>query len=640
VKPLSLGLRALLSALVPTALVAVLLAGIFLFGRVADLEEAHYQRGVAIGQRLAASAEFALFAENRQTLRSLAEATLRQQDVVAVSLLDRQGTLLVANGQLSSSPTTLPGTAEFQRTKLANGAQRLVLPVLETQAAVDDLYAPLPGKAVQKPLLGYVVIEISNASLDARVKSLLLAGALITLGGLLLGSVLAAELTRNVTYPIEHITLIVKEIGQGNFAARVRPEIPASTRALGEGVNRMAEQIRNAQQDLERRIADATNALREKKDEAELATRAKSRFLASASHDLRQPIHALGMFVARLRQLPHDAETAHLIGNVEKSVQAMQGLLTALLDISRLDAGSLTPELCPYPLAELFRRLAVDLSPRADEQGLNLRLRPSPLWVMSDPELLYRILLNLAANAIEYTEHGGVLVGCRRRGSRVRIEVWDTGIGIPEQSRQEIFMEFVQLDNPARERNKGLGLGLAIVQRTATLLGHPLFMRSRPQRGTCFAIEVPVVAARSQLGRRKLIREDLVSANLEGSVVLMIDDDPLSRDAMVLLLQSWGCIVRVGDGEDDMEATRVSVAPDLIVCDYRLPGDANGIALIARLRQFYDQQIPACLISGDTDAGLITAAAEAELPLLHKPVRPARLRALLNRLIRLKDTPD
>jgi signal transduction histidine kinase/CheY-like chemotaxis protein len=639
VKPFSLGFRALLSALLPTALVAIMLAGIFLFGRVADLEDGHYQRGLALGQRLAASAEFAIFAGNSQALHTLADATVREPDVTAVSLLDRQGALLVVAGQHSSGLDKLAGTTEVQRTKLTNGDQRLVIPVVESQVSVDDHYLP-PGNRVQKPLLGYVVIEISHASLNARVKNLLLAGALITLGGLLLGSVLAAELTRNVTAPIEHITDIVNAIGRGDFLARVRPDIPGSTLVLGQGVNRMAEHIRIAQQNLERRIAEATDELREKKEEAELATRAKSRFLASASHDLRQPIHALGMFVARLRELSHDAETAHLIGNVEKSVQAMQGLLTALLDISRLDAGSLTPELYAYPLAELFRRLAVDLSPRADEQGLNLRLRPSPLWVMSDPELLYRILLNLTANAIEYTDHGGVLVGCRRRGSRVRIEVWDTGIGIPEQSRQEIFKEFVQLDNPARERNKGLGLGLAIVQRTATLLGHPLFMRSRPQRGTCFAIEVPVVAARSQLGRRKLIRDDVVSASLEGAVVLMIDDDPLSRDAMVLLLNSWGCIVRVGDGGDDMEATRVIVAPDLIVCDYRLPGDANGIALIERLRQFYGQQIPSCLISGDTDAGLITAAAVAELPLLHKPVRPARLRALLNRLIRLKDSPD
>jgi signal transduction histidine kinase/CheY-like chemotaxis protein len=639
VKRLSLAWRALLAALLPTALVGIMLAGIFLFGRVSDLEEGHYQRGVAIGHRLAASAEFALFAENRQTLRSLAEATLREQDVASVALLDRKGVLLVATGRPTPGPLKLPAATDLQRTKLANGDQRLVLPVLATQVSVDDLYAP-PGNVIQKPPLGYVDIELSNASLNARVKSLLLAGALITLGGLLLGSVLAAELIRNVTAPIEHITHIVNEIGLGNFLARVKPDIPGSTQALGEGVNRMAEQIRNAQQDLERRIADATDELREKKEEAELATRAKSRFLASASHDLRQPIHALGMFVARLRQLPHDAETAHLIGNVEKSVHAMQGLLTALLDISRLDAGSLTPELYPYPLAELFRRLAVDLSPQADDQSLNLRLRPSPLWVMSDPELLYRILLNLAANAIEYTDRGGVLIGCRRRGSRVRIEVWDTGIGIPEQSHLDIFKEFVQLDNPARDRTKGLGLGLAIVQRTASLLGHPLFMRSRPQRGTCFAIEVPIVAARSQLGRRKLIREDVGTANLEGAVVLMIDDDSLSRDAMVQLLNSWGCDVRVGDGGDDMEATRARRAPDLIVCDYRLPGDANGIALIDRLRKFYGQQIPACLISGDTDAGLITAAAEADLPLLHKPVRPARLQALLKRLIRLTKTAD
>jgi CheY-like chemotaxis protein/two-component sensor histidine kinase len=402
----------------------------------------------------------------------------------------------------------------------------------------------------------------------------------------------------------------------------------------------MAEQIRGAQQDLERRIADATDELREKKEEAELATRAKSRFLASASHDLRQPIHALGMFVARLRQLPHDAETGHLIGNVEKSVQAMQGLLSALLDISRLDAGSLTPEFSPYPLAELLRRLAADLSARADAQGLNLRLRPTSLWVLSDPELLYRILLNLTDNAIEYTREGGVLVGCRRRGNRVRIEVWDTGIGIPEESRQDVFKEFVQLDNPARDRNKGLGLGLAIVERTARLLGHPLSMRSRLQRGTCFAVEVPIVAAGSPLGRRRLRREDGGADDLEGVVVLVIDDDPLSRDAMAMLLNSWGCIVHSADGSEKWAGQPLAASPDVIVCDFRLPGEANGIDLIHRLRQAQGREIPACVVSGDTDGELISAAAAASLPLLHKPVRPARLHALMRQLVRLAKSAE
>jgi signal transduction histidine kinase/CheY-like chemotaxis protein len=569
----------------------------------------------------------------------LAEATLREPDVYAVSLLDRQGRQLVTAGRPTAGSPKLPSTKGIQRTRLANGEQLLVLPVLETQVSLDDLYSP-PANLAQKPVLGYVVMEISSAGLNERVKNLLLAGALITLGGLLLGWLLAVQLTRNVTDPIEHITDIVNKIGTGNLLARVKPDISGSTRTLGEGVNRMAEEIRTAQKNLERRIADATNELREKKEEAELATLAKSRFLASASHDLRQPIHALGMFVARLRQLQHDAETSLVIDNVEKSVQAIQGLLNALLDISRLEAGSMTAELCPYPLAEMLQRLAGDLSARADEHGLSLRLRPTPLWVMSDPELLYRILLNLVANAIEYTHRGGVLIGFRRRGSSVRIEVWDTGIGIPERHRQEIFREFVQLDNPARDRTKGLGLGLAIVERTARLLGHPLSLRSRPQRGSCFAIEVPLVAAQSLIRRRRVGRDGGNGQDLEGVVVLVIDDDQLSRDAMASLLTSWGCIVHPSDAVNIPETEKGAANVDIIVSDFRLPGDANGIALIRHLRLLRGEETPACLVSGDTDAELIAAAVAANLPLLHKPVRPARFHALVKQLIRLKGSAE
>ncbi len=245
-KPPSLTSRALFAALLPTALVAVMLAVIFLFGRVADMDEAHYQRAVAIGQRLSASAEFALFADNRPTLHALAEATLREPDVYAVSLLDRQGHSLVAAGRPTAESPTLPSTKGIQRTKLANGDQLLAGPVLETQVSLDDLYAPHTNLA-QKPLLGYVVIEISSSGLNERVKSLLLAGGLITFGGLLLGWLLAVQLTRNVTDPIEHITDIVNKIGAGNFLSRVKPDVSGSTRALGEGVNSMAEQIRTAQ---------------------------------------------------------------------------------------------------------------------------------------------------------------------------------------------------------------------------------------------------------------------------------------------------------------------------------------------------------------------------------------------------------
>lgn len=628
-RTLSLSARALLAALLPTAAVAVLLAAIFLLGRVGDLEDAHRQRATALAQQLAASVEFALFTDNRPSMRAKAERLLLEPDVYAVAVLDVQGQTLVALGTPAPLSRTVPPVDRLQNVDLGHRDIRLTLPVVTEQLAVDDAYAVLPGPP-EKHRVGYVELEVSYATQGERISRLMLASILITLFGLLLGTVLAVRLSRRVTDPIRHIGVIVDRIGRGDLDARVRTDSVGSTRALGEGVNRMAERIGNAQNELQRRIDEATGALRQRKEEAEQATLAKSRFLASASHDLRQPLHAMGMFIARLRQLPHPPEARELIANVERSVDAMQGLLNALLDISRLDAGSLSPRLSSFPVAQMFQRLATDLAPKAEEKGLDLRIRPSTLWLMSDAELLYRIVLNLATNAIAYTLHGGILVACRRRGRDVRIEVWDTGIGIDTDDQETIFKEFVQLDNPERDRNKGLGLGLAIVRRTAELLGHPLHLCSRFGQGSRFSIDVSYSPANPEFPeRRRQPRPE--SGSLGGISVLVIDDDLLSREAMRTLLAGWGCVVATANGPAEVCS---DYAPDVLICDYRLAGAATGISAISDVRRRYAVSVPACLVSGDTDVALIKLAAANDLPLLHKPVRPARLQALVRRLAR------
>jgi PAS domain S-box-containing protein len=376
----------------------------------------------------------------------------------------------------------------------------------------------------------------------------------------------------------------------------------------------------------------AAELLRRRKEEAERATLAKTRFLAAASHDLRQPMHALGMFVSRLSRHQHPAEIAEVVTHIESSVIALQDLLDALLDISKLDAGAMTPNVRTFAADELLGRLATEFAGPAGEKGLRLIYRPAPIWLKSDPLLLERIVTNLVVNAIRYTRSGTVFVACRRRGAAIRVEVRDSGIGIPLESQQEIFEEFVQLANP--ERAKGLGLGLAICSRLAHLLGHSLGVRSAPGRGSVFWVDV-TAGQPADLPSDWPAPVALPNMQLEDITVAVVDDDDTARAATQSLLESWGSrVIAAVSGAELLRLCEASSQPPrLAICDYRLLDGETGIAVAAELRARYGAAFPCVLVSGDTNVELSRDAAEHKLPLLHKPVRPAKLRALLQRLL-------
>jgi signal transduction histidine kinase/CheY-like chemotaxis protein len=373
------------------------------------------------------------------------------------------------------------------------------------------------------------------------------------------------------------------------------------------------------------------HAFAAQKSIAEQASLAKSRFLASASHDLRQPVHALGMFIGALRadRLPKRAQG--LIDHMDASVGALDELFTSLLDISRLDAG--VTETHPYamPLQPLIARICRDLEGEAAVKGLTLTGLPCSAIVRSDPVLLERVLRNLVVNAVRYTETGRVLVGCRRRGGRVSIEVWDTGPGIAADQREAVIEEFYQLANPDRDRAKGLGLGLAIVRRLTTLLDHPLSLESWPGRGSVFRVSAPrALEAEAAAGRG-----EASLAALRHGLIVAIDDDAAVRTAMIQLLASWGHeVVAAGSGEEALTALAdCPTRPDLIICDYRLRDGENGIEVIRRVQAEFNEEIPALLLTGDTAPERLREAEESGFPLLHKPLAHARLRAAVGNLI-------
>jgi len=633
-KPLAVRTRVLLAALLPIALVAALLSVVFLVGRVGDLDVAHQQRALALARQIAATAEFGLFTDNQEALKSVAHAGTREQDVRAVAIIGRDGNIAAQAGHWAGDEPSVSERISQTRESVRGNTRRVIQPIMPTEVPVERWFADTFDAVHQPPVLGYVVLDVSRESLIEHEGLLVLAGVLVTLGGLLFGSLLAARLSRQVTDPIVHVSEVVERFGRGDLSVRVKANVASPIYALEEGINDMARRIEHSHEELERRIAEGTAELRLKKDDAERATLAKSRFLAAASHDLRQPMHALGMFVAHLKQMPHDPETGGLIANINASVMAMQDLLDALLDISCLDAGVVKPTAHAFPVSQLWEALRAEIAASAQEKQLALRVRPSELWLISDLSLLHRIMLNVASNAVRYTRRGGVLVACRRRGKRALLEVWDTGIGISPEAQSEVFKEFVQLDNPERDRSKGLGLGLAIVERTAQLLGHHINLNSVPGKGTRFRIEVPI----AEPMRADAPHEPSPShVGLSGVRVLVIDDDTLGRRALADLLASWGCLTVVAaTGAEALGKATTMAVPDVIASDYRLPDNENGPILVRRLREVFGRDVPAFLVSGDTAPSVLEAAREAGLPLVHKPVRPARLRTVIQSLLKVR----
>ncbi len=374
--------------------------------------------------------------------------------------------------------------------------------------------------------------------------------------------------------------------------------------------------------------------LKKARERAEQADRAKTRFLAAASHDLRQPLHAIELFIAALEASSEDEETHCIISDLREASNAAGRLLNALLDVSELEIGNFEARAIDFPVQQLLDRMLRVYGPQAREHGLALRMVPSSQVIHSDPNLLERILGNLLSNAVRYTQQGSILLGCRRRRDKLRIEVWDTGQGIPEGERQRIFEEFHQLDNPARERRRGVGLGLSIVRRLANILGHEIFLHSVRGKGSVFAVELDLTGKSVELHGEA--HDDQKQARLRrDTTVLVIDDDHQIRRGMVRALESWGC--RVESASDfDTAAAIVTVAPrdiDLIIADYRLPQGYNGARAASRLRVSCGRMVPVLIVTADQGPDELQEIAEQGFPALQKPVNPEALRAAIAGLL-------
>lgn len=392
-------------------------------------------------------------------------------------------------------------------------------------------------------------------------------------------------------------------------------------------------QLRQSKDTLEQRVVERTAELEASRAEAEAANLGKTRFIAAASHDLLQPLHAARLFTAALR----DRDPVNDLGaKIDTSLGAVESLLDALLDISKLDAGAYRPEKRAFALQPIFDSLAASLAPMAQRRGVELVIVPSKAFVETDPAFLRRILQNLLSNALRYGHTAGrparVLMGCRREGEGLRIEVKDNGPGIAADKRTVIFDEFVRLqpeDNEPREE-RGLGLGLAIVDRIARMLDLPVGLASAPGRGSTFSVTVPRAEA---VGPASVVPESAQPVPLPdaGSFVICIDNEARVREAMVTLLSGWGCDVAAvaSEAEALAYAARTGRVPDLLLVDLHLDDDQDGVEVIGALRRAWDRAVPAAIVTADRDPTLRLRTRARQVELLHKPVKPASLRALL-----------
>jgi len=486
----------------------------------------------------------------------------------------------------------------------------------------------LSAYAAVTPLNWLVFVELPINEAYAPLYNSITRSAGLLLAALALAFFASLLFARQMIVPIRALQEGAMRIGRGDLTQRIVIKTKDELEGLGDEFNKMAGRLQESYATLERKVEERTRQL-------ELANLAKSRFLAAASHDLRQPLHALGLFVAQLHGRIRAVERRRIVARIDAALSAMNELFNALLDISRLDAGVLSPSITEFPIAKLLDRVDTTFTGAAQEKGLSLRVVSSRAWVRSDFILLERIVFNLVSNAVRYTMNGGVVVGCRQRGGDLHIEVLDSGTGIPQDQQQNIFGEFYRLGAPGGEGRSGLGLGLAIVDRLCRLLDHSVHITSLVGKGSCFSITVPRVAARPEISESPTPASPLIDAP-DRKLVVVIDDDSLILEGMAGLFRSWGYEVLVAATDDEALAgvAERDSPPDLIVSDYHLPGQKTGIEAIECLRRALSAKIPALLVSGDTSPELLRHARASGYHLLHKPVEAMALRAMVTYVLR------
>lgn len=649
--------QTLLVALIPILLTTLLFGSYAIYTRFSDADNALIEHSKSVTHQLALGSEYALFSGNMELLEQGMNTKLKHKEVQSVQILDVDSKPLTSSRIETKTDPALSSMVNVSRPIYQN-SNSLVLyeTVYATQINLSD-----PNKAGgvdQTKKLGAVIIEFNKTDLNRQKFEMLIVNFIVMAGVLLISVVAALWLSRRISDPILSMDDIIRKIGKGNLMARIPTQSNVfELNELAFNINDMARQLASDRDTLEQRILNATHDLRRRKEEAEQAhhevlrlneklstafielenkEQAKTRFLAAAGHDLRQPVAAANLFVESLKYSSPTPLQSELIEKLDQSMNVFSSMLERLLDISKLDAGLIKPQMKPINLPDLFEWLEQTFSQISTERQLRFRLAypiGKPLFIRSDMGLLQSILMNLVSNAIKYTEHGSILISARQRGDKVLLQVWDTGIGIPESELVRIFDEFYQVGNRHRSREGGLGLGLSICQRAISLLGSKITCRSTPGKGSVFQFYLPLEGVQRSVEKPQasLMPETIsIKTLFRDKNVVVVEDDELVLAGMSTLLQGLGAGVQYfSDAEEALQHTAILEA-DYFIVDYALGGKFNGLEFLEEVQRKRQAPIRAVVITGETSSKFISSVENSPWPVLHKPVNYAKLALALH----------
>ncbi|MEJ8815036.1 ATP-binding protein [Variovorax ureilyticus] len=615
---------------VPCVIVALALTGWFTHSRLDALEAAFDAEGQAVARQVAAMSDLSLYAGDVPALQNVANAALRGGQVTRVEISNSAGVFV------SAGPKTAP----------MGELRMFTAPVTLREASRATAFAPAGSTVAGDASIGLVQTFRDTTAYAHERTRVLMAGIGIAMLALLAAWAWVRHTARAVAQPLRRISRTVAALEAGQFDARCNVVTSSSdeddddagsggrrrTRHefanLAHDINRLAERLQRNQQISDEQVREATAVALQRMAEAEQAALSRARFLAAASHDLRQPLHAMGLFIDGLLPTANPTQRPAVL-RLQEATDFMGVLLDDLLEISRLDAQVLTPAIAGVSLASLFDQLEAQHAAAAAAARVRLVWKDRGLAVNSDPALLLRIVGNLVSNAIRHTPTDGtVLVVARRRGGAVRIEVRDNGVGIAPIHQTRIFEEFYQVANTERDRRQGFGLGLAICARIALLLGTRIKLRSALQAGSTFSLDLPIAHPRLVAAPTK---EAAAAAPLAGLHCLVVDDDPAILDGSRTLLELWGCQVDCASTRKEA-LTRLDKTDahfDVVLCDLQLDGEEDGMEVIEDTRRLQPDAL-AVLVSGATGPEALQRLRKGGVMLLTKPVAPAKLRALLS----------
>ncbi|AHX14498.1 histidine kinase [Dyella jiangningensis] len=603
----SLMQRLALVALVPTLVTATLLVVILTQHQLNSLRGMAQITADAIATQAASVSTTALRDMQRRELVRIAESIGDLPHVARVQIRAADGEILADNLGRSGG-----GNAE-------------------TLTVVRDVVdAEQPGR----PVLGSVMVDVSLsdaiAAQQASLRNALFALAL----SVLVAAVIGWQAARWMSAPLRRLVAAVHQLGRGDRHVEVEVTDQTEIGELQRGFNSAALALFDVQRSMEKEIEHATVELARKNAALEAASVAKARFLAAASHDLRQPLYALTLFSSSLAEDERDPIRLDRIAHIQECVEALDHLFSELLDLSRLETGAMQIEITEFPLDQVLEEVSRNFRMIAEQHGLRLIMRTTDVWVRSDRTMLARILNNLVSNALRYTHEGGVLVVARRRSDgTVRLDVWDTGTGIAPEHQARVFDEFYRVECHGNHEHdtgprRGLGLGLATVQRLAELLDTQVQLKSAPGRGSVFSFHLPQVPAQQV----PHAADDETPLDVSGMRVLVIDDEPAILSGIRYLLRSWGCEVAVAEDRTQamLAAEEWPMPPDIVISDLRLRDGESGLDVLAALDQHYQRDGNApfsrLLITGETRSDRLREIMAARIPVLYKPVSPEQLR--------------